>query len=601
MPQQLSVHYSNKGGATQCQVYRNNNGALLALGNPFTPSQISGDADGLAKHNLAVQFGQYFYCSAGADLRRFNPGTGDWDVEVAAYYTAGGAIYAADLMVGRGPTGTPRLAIVFRNSVGQLSIRHLDIPGGTWSAQINPVLSVTGAAWPAEGAIKFNNEYVTGAAGEIITWNFDGSSITKQAVGSASILQPFAFTRAGNRLFAFAYITSTFGVYPDLYERVGGTWGKVIDGSINRVLPRVGSVSGNFARGIMLYDKAADSLIVQFWQDSAVAEGLGTSGVNLTNTNPGGNGIHAVQIPISMIGKGVIGPDAVGTGFAFAATTITRNDGGDWQADGVEIGSLIRVATAEDAGNIETWGPVTAVTAGVVTIASASFVVNADDTTVTFYLREHNLTGAIIPGAVAAPGGPDPTLDARGAREVDAETDPLNPAFYVWFCVANGIWQRYQYLGISTPMTTLGTGGDRAVSMSHNPDGGGEYFYGGSTTGSPAYHIEEAAARVQIVNGMRIFLRGSLIDETGGAPTPTDETVGCYWSTVDPTAKNLATIANVAKLSGPGNASPSISANKILGMTFDNSSIYQVDWLAGSGGDGLPDGATHLFMPHVEA
>lgn len=79
----------------------------------------------------------------------------------------------------------------------------------------------------------------------------------------------------------------------------------------------------------------------------------------------------------------VIGPDAVGTGFAFAATVITRNDGGDW-TDVFSVGDYVVIANAEDAGNNGTHGPVTAVSASDLTIGSAAFTVNADDTTATF-------------------------------------------------------------------------------------------------------------------------------------------------------------------------------------------------------------------------
>jgi hypothetical protein len=90
-----------------------------------------------------------------------------------------------------------------------------------------------------------------------------------------------------------------------------------------------------------------------------------------------------------------IGPDGVSVGFVFAATTITRNDGGDWLADGITVGDYIDIANAEDVANDGLAGPVTDVTAGVVTIASAAFTANADDTTVTF-LR--NTTLATLTG-----------------------------------------------------------------------------------------------------------------------------------------------------------------------------------------------------------
>lgn len=82
-----------------------------------------------------------------------------------------------------------------------------------------------------------------------------------------------------------------------------------------------------------------------------------------------------------------VGPDAVATGFAFTATTITRNDGGNWATDNYRVGDYVIIRAAEDAGNNGTYGPITAVadaTDGAITIASGAFTVNADDTTAIF-------------------------------------------------------------------------------------------------------------------------------------------------------------------------------------------------------------------------
>ena len=78
-----------------------------------------------------------------------------------------------------------------------------------------------------------------------------------------------------------------------------------------------------------------------------------------------------------------VGPDG-GTGFAFTATTITRNDGGSWENDNYRVGDYVQIRSAEDGGNIGNFGPITAVATGndtAITIASATFTVNAADTT----------------------------------------------------------------------------------------------------------------------------------------------------------------------------------------------------------------------------
>ena len=100
-----------------------------------------------------------------------------------------------------------------------------------------------------------------------------------------------------------------------------------------------------------------------------------------------------------------------------------------------------------------------------------------------------------------------------------------------------------------------------------------------------------------LAGATRVFLRGRQFDETGGSPTPTDEIVALYWGTTHQSAKNLATILNVAKVSGPGSA-PTISANKIQNFTFDGVTIYSVEWQAQT--DGLVDGQQHKLMPHAE-
>ena len=80
----------------------------------------------------------------------------------------------------------------------------------------------------------------------------------------------------------------------------------------------------------------------------------------------------------------IIGPDAVGTGFAFTATTITRNDGGDWEADGFRVQDVVTIANAEDVTNDGPSNVITGITATVITISTEAFTVNTDDTTVTF-------------------------------------------------------------------------------------------------------------------------------------------------------------------------------------------------------------------------
>ena len=95
-----------------------------------------------------------------------------------------------------------------------------------------------------------------------------------------------------------------------------------------------------------------------------------------------------------------VGPDAVATGFAFAATTITRNDGGNWATDNYRIGDFVKIRAAEDdPANNGTFGPITAVADaadGAITIASASFTVNASDTTAIFSVDHRKYTKLFV-------------------------------------------------------------------------------------------------------------------------------------------------------------------------------------------------------------
>lgn len=78
-----------------------------------------------------------------------------------------------------------------------------------------------------------------------------------------------------------------------------------------------------------------------------------------------------------------LGAPVTPTDIAFAATTITRS-AGDWEADGFKLGDYVTIRDAEDGPNVGTFGPITSLSSTVITIASASFTVNADDDTATF-------------------------------------------------------------------------------------------------------------------------------------------------------------------------------------------------------------------------
>jgi len=76
------------------------------------------------------------------------------------------------------------------------------------------------------------------------------------------------------------------------------------------------------------------------------------------------------------------GPDG-GVGFTFAATTITRNDGGDWTTEFV-VGDYVIVSGAANPANDGVWGPITNVAVGVLTIASGGLTASVGDNTAVF-------------------------------------------------------------------------------------------------------------------------------------------------------------------------------------------------------------------------
>lgn len=109
---------------------------------------------------------------------------------------------------------------------------------------------------------------------------------------------------------------------------------------------------------------------------------IGTPTLSNTGLNTGAPAAsYAVAIAPTPAGA-TIGPDG-GTGFEFTASTVIRNDGGDWLTDGLKVGDFVDIALAEDAGNNgrET---VTDVTATVLTFDAPAFTPNAADTLVTF-------------------------------------------------------------------------------------------------------------------------------------------------------------------------------------------------------------------------
>ena len=74
---------------------------------------------------------------------------------------------------------------------------------------------------------------------------------------------------------------------------------------------------------------------------------------------------------VSVLGPD-IGPDNR-AGFSFTGDSISRGDGGDWREDGVSIGCYLKISLTKISTNSGIFGPVTAVSAGQVSIQGHEF------------------------------------------------------------------------------------------------------------------------------------------------------------------------------------------------------------------------------------
>lgn len=129
---------------------------------------------------------------------------------------------------------------------------------------------------------------------------------------------------------------------------------------------------------------------------------------------------------------------------AFGATTITRG-AGDWTTV-FAIGDYVTIASAENAANNGLWGPVTNVSALVLTIGSAAFTVNADDDSASISRASEGrirlsddpkvdrivLEGTIVGGTEEEFFKVTEVVNAEGTVIFDIPDDELEQAFLPW-------------------------------------------------------------------------------------------------------------------------------------------------------------------------
>jgi hypothetical protein len=111
-------------------------------------------------------------------------------------------------------------------------------------------------------------------------------------------------------------------------------------------------------------------------------------------------------------------PADAGTGFAFTATTITRNDAGNWITEGYQVGARIEVSNAETPANNGTY-VITALTSTVVT--TTGLTIDAVDNSCTFAVDRRNALKLFLRVRDADPNGKvyaSSTLTAIGVTEL---------------------------------------------------------------------------------------------------------------------------------------------------------------------------------------
>lgn len=502
MAQMLAVRYS---GAAQAQVYRNNNGTLVAFGNPFTPGPgMIVDSTGLTKTNLATFFNGAFYVVVAGEVRKYNPATGNWDTETLPAFTLRNNFDFTGLYVGRGPTGALRLFFLIVNNAGNTYQAVFLDPGGGWTlGSAGPATAETNARGFVGNTIMYRNTLHTAQANQIIVYDPASDSVSVQALGNTGTSYHPAFVQMRGRAFMARTLNAGNTDRVNIYEFVAGNYVLKVDGSLTAPqLPSIGAGSNmenSTASRTMFYDVATDRIILCVYR------------------KVGGDGLSVFEIE----------PDT-------AAVT--------------------------------------------------------------------DLTGTVVPGSIAYPAGPASGAppDAHLHVQVDNIANPAAQVVTIWLEVANGSWTAYQWNGNAALMTSLGSGGDRGIAISKTQQGGGNYVYDGSSTLAPSLHIEEVQARLPIPGGTRVYLRGYTFDETGGAPTIPDKTVGLFFGqSVDQAPDELASLVAVALESGAGTA-PSLNADKMDDMSMDGASVYSMDWDAETAGQ-LTNGENHLAMARIEA
>jgi phage tail sheath protein FI len=171
------------------------------------------------------------------------------------------------------------------------------------------------------------------------------------------------------------------------------------------------------------------------------------------------SGIAGEAIEVSAGSSTLVGADA---GFAISNVTkrITRTDGGNWTTDGFTTGDYVRIASAEDVGNNDIFGPITTVqnvVNGYIEIATATFTTNADDTAAVVT----DLKGKAGPDAVGAGFAITGTNTITRNDGGNWTTGGYTITDMILIASAEDVGNN----GVKGPLTSVGVGVDGAIAL----------------------------------------------------------------------------------------------------------------------------------------
>lgn len=276
MGQMLVVRAAND---TEVQVYRSNNGDLVAFGSAFTPAAMLDDATTINKSNLAVQFQGDFYVIVGSEVRKYNSGTQAWDTVVLPAFTLADKHQHTGFYVTPGPAGLLSLVVLLVVDSSGEKYRALRFNGTAWSlGAVGPAANIGASGFLGKGTI-WRGQIAEANATDMVVYDPIQDSWDVQVIGSPGsyvhIDTAFALVK-GTRLFAARMTSGAADQYLDVYEYTASTWTRVIDGSASTPVLARGAAStgapGTTSGWCLLHYHDGDQrLVLHSYQDRGAA------------------------------------------------------------------------------------------------------------------------------------------------------------------------------------------------------------------------------------------------------------------------------------------------------------------------------------------